>query len=183
MQGAEFIPEQLRSLVERYWQRLLENSECPESLKALLEQDQTFHEELLRVWTASEFVANQTLSRPGLLLELFARRNETDTGFHERLRLQLESLQELDYQSGAEELKRRLRNFHRLEYLLVIWRDICGLDVHEVCRQMTELADAALQVSLEVLQQWSHREWGQPMAAGQAQSLVVIGMGKLGATS
>jgi len=131
---------------------------------------------------ASDFAANQILSRPELLLQIAARRLDRESNYQQRLRVELESLRGSDYGSDAEELKRRLRHFHRLEYLLVIWRDICELEnVHEICARMSELADSALQTSLEILHHWSSREWGQPVADGDPQTMVILGMGKLGA--
>ncbi|MBT8147187.1 MAG: bifunctional [glutamate--ammonia ligase]-adenylyl-L-tyrosine phosphorylase/[glutamate--ammonia-ligase] adenylyltransferase [Gammaproteobacteria bacterium] len=182
MQDTEFLPEQLKEIVSRYWLRLVEHPEYTDQLKSILESDSDFRQQLLRLFTASDFVANQVLSRPALLQELADRYQNQKTDYESRLREELTPLRELDYSSGAEELKRCLRNFHRLEYLLIIWRDICGLaDVHEICRCMSELADSALQVSLEVLHHWSCQEWGSPTADGQPQNLVVVGMGKLGA--
>ncbi len=46
---------------------------------------------------------------------------------------------------------------------------------------MSELADAALQVSLEILELWSGQEWGRDSMADNRQKFVVLGMGKLGA--
>lgn len=182
MQDSEILPEPLQEIVSRYWSRLEEHTDFTDQLRSLLQQDAEFRKELVRVFAASDFVANQILSRPGLLFELAPRRHDQESNLEYRLQQELAPLLEQDYGSGAEELKRRLRNFHRLEYLLILWRDICGLaDVHKICRSMSELADSALQGSLEILHGWSCQEWGQPVADGKKQTLVVIGMGKLGA--
>ena len=182
MQDLELLPEVLKEIVSRYWLRLTEHPDYTDQLKSLLEQDAGFRKELLRVLAASDFVANQILSRPELLLELATRRQDQEGNLEQRLQQELAALMEQDYASGAEELKRRLRNFHQLEYLSTIWRDICDLaDVHEICRRMSELADSALHVSLQVLHHWSCQEWGQPTADDEPQAMVVIGMGKLGA--
>ncbi|MEZ5490050.1 MAG: bifunctional [glutamate--ammonia ligase]-adenylyl-L-tyrosine phosphorylase/[glutamate--ammonia-ligase] adenylyltransferase [Gammaproteobacteria bacterium] len=182
MQGADFIPENLQGTVAGYWKRLQEHADYAGQLEELLTQDLDFRQELFRVWCASDFIAGITLARPLLLLEVAAQRRQASTDYETRLRSVLDSLRDLGYQNGAEQLKSRLRHFHRGEYLLVLWRDLCGLvDVHEVCRQMSELADAALQASLEILQHWAHREWGEPVSKGKKQQLVILGMGKLGA--
>ena len=182
MQDLEFLPEPLKEIASRYWLRLVEHPDYTDQLKFLLEQDSQLRQELLRVFAASDFVANQLLSRPDLLLQLATRRQDTESNLESRLRQELESLLTQDYVTGIEELKQRVRNFHRLEYLLVIWRDICGLaDVREICSRMSELADSTLQISLEVLHHWSCQEFGQPVAGGEPQTLVVLGMGKLGA--
>jgi glutamate-ammonia-ligase adenylyltransferase len=182
VQDSEFLPPSLQGIVSRHWLRLAEHPAYSEQIRSLLDQDSDFSRQLLRVLAASDFAANQILSRPELLLQLAARRLDQESNYEHRLRQELESLRELDYSSGAEELKRGLRNFHRTEYLLVIWRDICELaDVHEICHRMSELADSALQVSLEILHHWSCQEWGRPAAGGEPQTMVILGMGKLGA--
>jgi glutamate-ammonia-ligase adenylyltransferase len=182
VQDSEFLPPSLQGIVSRYWLRLTEHPAYSEEIRSLLNQDADFRRELLRVLAASDFAANQILTRPDLLLQLAGRRLDRGSNYQQRLRAELDSLRQLDYGSGAEELKRCLRNFHRIEYLLVIWRDICELaDVHEICHRMSELADSALQLSLEILHHWSCQEWGQPTADGQPQTMVILGMGKLGA--
>ncbi|MCB1671421.1 MAG: bifunctional [glutamate--ammonia ligase]-adenylyl-L-tyrosine phosphorylase/[glutamate--ammonia-ligase] adenylyltransferase [Gammaproteobacteria bacterium] len=182
MQAAELIPEHLQGIVSRHWERLEEQPGFSPQLAELLTQDLDFRGELLRCWCASDFVAATTLARPELLLQVATRRHETRLDVENRLRRVLEPLLEQDYRGGAELLKRELRRFHRLEYLLILWRDLCGLvPPDEICRQLTELADAALQTSLDVLHAWSCREWGRPLAATIPQQLVVLGMGKLGA--
>ncbi len=136
MKGAEFIPEQLQETVSRYWERLEEHAGFPGELQALLDQDQVFRGELMRVWCASDFAAGLTLSQPGLLLDVAARRLESGTAVENRLREQLTPLRELDYQGGVEQLKSHLRCFHRLEYLLIIWRDLVDwpLQLTSACR-------------------------------------------------
>jgi len=176
------VPERLSQVVARYRQRLEAHGDFEAPLQALLHQDHRFQEELARCWAASDYIATLTLTQPGLLFEVASRRNESPGDFLGPLREQLASLDAEDYDSAADELKSRLRRFHRLEFLLIMWRDICGLaTVHEICRQMSDLADATLQASLEILYNWSCRKWGQPMADGQPQQLIVLGMGKLGA--
>lgn len=184
MQGEVTLPDQLQVIVAPYWQRL---AECPDfknsSLAELLSIEIDFSQEINQVWAASDFVANAVLSNPLLLQSIFSRRCSNRTAYFERLESILAPLKKItDYKSGIEQLKSQLRNFHRLEFILIIWRDICRYaEVHEVCQQMSELADASLQATLEILHAWCSSEWGQPMARGKPQSMVVIGMGKLGA--
>ncbi|MBA1331076.1 hypothetical protein QQ73_07920, partial [Candidatus Endoriftia persephone str. Guaymas] len=65
----------------------------------------------------------------------------------------------------------------------IICRDIAGwAPLGETLEDLSELADITIQQSLVLLYDWTCREMGTPRnAAGEAQSLLVLGMGKLGA--
>lgn len=183
VEGLDSYPDILRCVLTQYWSRLQENPQFTASgLQQLLDEDPAYRVEMLRVWAASDFVANSTITDPQLLVRLHAGRSESSVDYVAGLRPQLADLTALDFESANPTLKQRLRSFHRYEFVAIIWRDICEyLDVYGVCAQMSQLASACLQCSLEILEAWGQREWGVPEAAGVRQSLVVIGMGKLGA--
>ncbi|HXX12027.1 MAG TPA: bifunctional [glutamate--ammonia ligase]-adenylyl-L-tyrosine phosphorylase/[glutamate--ammonia-ligase] adenylyltransferase, partial [Burkholderiales bacterium] len=82
-----------------------------------------------------------------------------------------------------EQLRRRLREVRQAALLRVITRDLNGLaDLSEVMRSVTALAEEALRFALRLLHLWMQETYGVPRGAGggQAQELVVVGMGKLG---
>jgi [glutamine synthetase] adenylyltransferase / [glutamine synthetase]-adenylyl-L-tyrosine phosphorylase len=181
--GMNFLPESLRPTVANYWQSLLENPDYKSSgLQKILDSDADFKIELFKVWAASEFIAHCTISNPEILIHVFQNRAETERDYPELLSAQLAPLYSQSFAEAAEKLKRLLRKIHRSEFIMVLWRDICGhWDMFETCRQMSRLADAHLQRCLDLLHHWSIAEWGQPTAENREQSMVVIGMGKLGA--
>jgi glutamate-ammonia-ligase adenylyltransferase len=198
MLGDTILPEQLQLVVDRYWERLTEHPQFISlNLEEIIAGDPGFVSEISRVWIASEFVANATLAEPGLLKQVFERRKSPGTDYLNRLTPVLAPLAELNFSTANAELKKILRHYHRLEFILIIWRDICEYDnVFQVCQQMSELADACLQGALDILTRWSAVEWGCPFSFAEPssavsssakpssavpQSLVVIGMGKLGA--
>ncbi len=84
--------------------------------------------------------------------------------------------------SNEEDLKRALRRLRQRVMCLLIVRDLNGLaDLAEVTRACTDLAEVCLQEAMA----WHHRELaaihGEPLdSQGQAQQLIVVGMGKLG---
>ncbi len=92
----------------------------------------------------------------------------------------------LDYLAtgiGVEEdLKRQLRRLRESVFARVMTRDLNGLaDLSEVTFCLTELAEVTLRSALD----FHHRDLaaihGEPLdSAGQAQQLIVVGMGKLG---
>ena len=80
-------------------------------------------------------------------------------------------------------LQRQLRYFRQREMVRIIWRDLAGwADLAETMRDLSALADACVQQSLTLLHQWLSIDVGEPVNKhGEAQQLIVLGMGKLGA--
>jgi glutamate-ammonia-ligase adenylyltransferase len=80
-------------------------------------------------------------------------------------------------------LAQRLRQFRRFQIVRIIWRDIAGwAPLAETLEDLSALADACIGQALDLLYQWTCRELGVPRnKMGERQSLVVLGMGKLGA--
>jgi [glutamine synthetase] adenylyltransferase / [glutamine synthetase]-adenylyl-L-tyrosine phosphorylase len=79
-------------------------------------------------------------------------------------------------------LKKALRQLRQRVMLRTIYRDLNGLaDLNEVVQTVTHLAEVALNHALNCLQPWLEQTDGVPMnASGQPQTLIVVGMGKLG---
>ncbi len=79
-------------------------------------------------------------------------------------------------------LKKVLRQLRQRVILRIMYRDLNGLaDLNEVVTTTTDLAEIALNVAVNHHQQWLEVSYGKPCSAdGVAQSLIVIGMGKLG---
>lgn len=180
------FPPTVQSVMDRYLQQLREKDDDDAmALRELLEQDDTFQQQCLRVWAASDHAAGICLQMPGELVECYRAGTLTsdDCDFAEQLQMQLKPLYEETAESGLDVLKAKLRNFHKQQILRIIWRDVCALaDVRSTCRDVSLLAEAVLDGALALLHHWGVRQWGQPRNAhGKLQEMVVIGMGKLGA--
>ncbi len=140
-----------------------------------------FVDRMLRVWDASEFVAQSVLRAPELLAGLQAEgrleRANAPGELAERLR---GALAEAPHVEGLE---RVLRRFRRAEMVRVIWRDILrAAPLAETLENLSELADCCVAGALERLYAWAVDTDGAPRdSAGREQPLVVLGMGKLGA--
>ncbi|MEJ2440473.1 MAG: bifunctional [glutamate--ammonia ligase]-adenylyl-L-tyrosine phosphorylase/[glutamate--ammonia-ligase] adenylyltransferase [Gammaproteobacteria bacterium] len=82
-----------------------------------------------------------------------------------------------------QDLIRRLRQFRQREMVRIIWRDLAGWSgLEQTMAELSQLADACVEQSLQLLSRWQSVTFGTPVnAEGQAQQLVVIAMGKLGA--
>ncbi|MGI2325930.1 MULTISPECIES: bifunctional [glutamate--ammonia ligase]-adenylyl-L-tyrosine phosphorylase/[glutamate--ammonia-ligase] adenylyltransferase [unclassified Methylococcus] len=79
-------------------------------------------------------------------------------------------------------LMRVLRQWRNREMAIIAWQDICGLlDIDSVLTRISETAESAIRTALDWLFDDACRRWGVPRRKdGSAQSLVVLGMGKLG---
>ncbi|MDR2219244.1 MAG: bifunctional [glutamate--ammonia ligase]-adenylyl-L-tyrosine phosphorylase/[glutamate--ammonia-ligase] adenylyltransferase [Methylobacillus sp.] len=79
-------------------------------------------------------------------------------------------------------LKHALRKLRQHVMLRVIARDINRLcDLEEVMATMTILAEVTVNFALDHLNRWQQVIYGDPMSEdGEAQQMIVIGMGKLG---
>ncbi|HLV17577.1 MAG TPA: bifunctional [glutamate--ammonia ligase]-adenylyl-L-tyrosine phosphorylase/[glutamate--ammonia-ligase] adenylyltransferase [Pseudomonas sp.] len=139
-------------------------------------------EAFARACVASDFVAEQALRDVDGFLEL------ADSGQLERplrpgeLRAQLQAL--LEDCAQEDELARRLRRFRNRQQLRIIWRDANRLaDLGETCRDLSDLADACIDLAYHWLYPRHCEQFGTPMGrrSGRPQHLVILGMGKLGA--
>ncbi len=138
-------------------------------------------ETLTPVWEASDYVVQSCIRHPNLLPELL-RSGRLDRASAPGETDQLLAAA-LDGVEDAQSLSTRLRRFRRAEMVRVIWRDIARLaDLEETLEDLTALADACVERSLDTLHRWAVADHGTPRDdVGNAQRLVVLGMGKLGA--
>jgi len=137
---------------------------------------------LRRVGAASDFVVQQGLRDPQMLLELAASgelERPLQTG---EMRAQLaERLAEC---GDEDELGRRLRRFRNRQQLRIIWRDLSRqADLIETCRDLSEMADICIDLAYHWLYPKHCAQFGTPIGrrSGQPQHMVILGMGKLGA--
>lgn len=130
------------------------------------------------VWAGSEFVAAACIREPMLLGELSSaaiwERGTRDYSAH--LESQLTAL------NTEEQLGVALRQLRRREMVRIAWRDLAGwAELPETLADLSALAEALVNAAVERLHLWQSQRYGQPSAAdGQAQRLVILGMGKLG---
>jgi [glutamine synthetase] adenylyltransferase / [glutamine synthetase]-adenylyl-L-tyrosine phosphorylase len=84
--------------------------------------------------------------------------------------------------SDDAQLKACLRELRHRELIRIAWRDLLGqAGLDEVMHELTRLADILVQGALRWLEQQLQQRYGAPRDRdGEPQSLVVLGMGKLG---
>ena len=79
-------------------------------------------------------------------------------------------------------LKKALRKLRQSVLARMISRDLNGLaDLNEVMQTTTQLAEIAIQTAVSYHSAWLEALFGKPLSTdGKAQTLIVVGMGKLG---
>ncbi|MBD9482771.1 bifunctional [glutamate--ammonia ligase]-adenylyl-L-tyrosine phosphorylase/[glutamate--ammonia-ligase] adenylyltransferase [Pseudomonas sp. PDM14] len=137
---------------------------------------------LLRVCAASDFVHEQAVRDPQLLPAL-AESGELERAFTAgEMRRQLQAA--LDGCGDEDELGRRLRRFRNRQQVRIVWRDVTRqADLAETCRDLSDLADACIDLAYHWLYPRHCEQFGTPIGrrTGEAQHMVILGMGKLGA--
>ena len=166
----------LREHIERQWQSCTENAseqgvELPVLPKAAWQP----------VWMASDFVVQTCVRHPALLAELLGDGLLTRGYEPGEMRARLQ-----DFLTGVADeaaLSIALRRFRRREMLRIVWRDLDrSASLDETLEDLSELADVCVAEGLERLHAWACAQQGVPRdKAGAAQTLLVLGMGKLGA--
>ncbi len=128
------------------------------------------------VVSTSAFAYEQFIRQPGFVIDLLhaVRIKNID---------HINALSQIDCDSEAE-FNKRLRIYRVKTMLRIIWRDFNRLsDFNETTDELSALAKAALNASLQYHYASLSEKYGTPRCAnGKRQPLIIIGMGKLGAS-
>lgn len=180
----DHLPFLLQARVNRHWQSWTESCQ---SIQRDPEEGVEFAL-LGKIWACSEFSALIMLRHPELWFELIAA-----DGFHQvysfenyqqqlQQRFNVFANDQINAQVNDQILMRQLRLFRQQQMLRILWRDLAGLsDTRETLRNLTDLAEVCVDITLELLYQDQCKQLGEPCdASGNSQRMVVLGMGKLG---
>jgi glutamate-ammonia-ligase adenylyltransferase len=134
-----------------------------------------------KVFAFSDFVAASCARDPALLTDLVDSGDLKQRLGSENYQQRLAGL--LADVNDEEKLMTCLRRCRQREMVRIAWRDLAGwADLAETMAALSDFADACLGQTLNVLYQWQCDQFGIPTAEdGSAQSLVILGLGKLGA--
>ena len=134
---------------------------------------------LPRVLAASDFVAESLKRDPRLLTALLSRGDLTRPLAPGEIATRAP---ELSAATAEAEAQSALRRWRRHELVRIAWRDLAGwADLDETLAELSAFADAAIRSALTYARHGLVARYGEPRSAGgEAQPLVVIGMGKLG---
>lgn len=132
--------------------------------------DDVFAGKLRRVAIASDFAVDVFVAQPDLLARLASDDNA-----------QPSSPPALTA-GNRDQWTQLLRRYRQAESARLVWRDVLGFDdVDATLAGSTRLAEACLQTALEALEsEFAQRHGIVRSADGEAQTLVVFGLGKLG---
>ena len=140
------------------------------------------HAAFKRVVGASDFVSEQTVRDPQMLLSLAASGELERPLQPGELREQMAAaLAECNDEAQLGQTLRRLRNRQQVR---IIWRDVSRqADLAQTCRDLSDLADASIDLTYQWLYPRHCEQFGTPIGhrSGEPQPMVVLGMGKLGA--
>ena len=143
-----------------------------------------------RVLACSDFVFSSCERNPSMLEDLVSSgdleapypASAAGAGGRPSLRERAESVARAA--GSIDGLMTDLRRLRRREMVRIAWRDIGGLaDFDETVRDTSDLADAIIETSLDRLHEWQCADLGTPIGhTGEPQQLVVLALGKLGAS-
>lgn len=178
-------PQWMQEALTRSFNKLTERLPAVLELHSI---DQTFADELIKVWACSDFVVDSCMAHPLWVMEW-----AIDFSFIGRaidapgLRARLEALAG-EIESEAH-LMQVLRQFRRAEQVRLIWRGVTGRsDYGQTVAEISALADVCINFALEHQYRWMVQRHGTPMsvarknAPADVQTMLVLGMGKLGAS-
>ena len=132
------------------------------------------------VFLCSDYVTQIAMRHPEYLLETLGADGTMPARGDAEIRGWLaERLSAIEDEAGLKACLRELR--HR-ELMRIAWRDLLGMaDLDEVMRDLTRLADTLVQGALDWLEAHFRARFGTPRSRdGEPQTMVVLGMGKLG---
>lgn len=170
------IPQEAHRRIDEYWQRYLETCQIHDfPLVSTLMQPKLF-----TAWVGSDFVAEWCIKNP---TELHTLLNSVDLQKTRSFAEYISRLQKIPIENENEEqLMESLRLFRQQEMVRIAWRDLSeGAKLTDVLSELSSLAEAIIQFTLQHLYQWHCEKWGIPRNdSGKQQYLSVIALGKLG---
>src|SRR5579862_3415384 len=174
--GAASASPELESLLARALEGLAAD---PQAQAALATAAAEVRSSVARVFAASDFLADSLSRDPALFAALLRSGDLT------RRLPDAELAQRAPHLSPATpeyEAQSALRRWRRHELARIAWRDLAGwADLEETLADLTAFADTAIRTVVDYARHALVGRYGEPRsAAGDAQPLVVVGMGKLG---
>lgn len=172
------LPQPLYEVTHKYWMAIIEKAQGQQHI---FTTNPTISTAMSAAIASSEFIAETCKKDPSLIIELIQSGDLNKLYKAETYREEL--FKQFKTVIDEQQIMRLLRRFRVREAIRIAWRDIAGwVDLTETVTDLSNLADACVDVTLKVLSKWHIERYGQPTTAqGSPQELVVIAVGKLGA--
>ena len=166
------LPESISLASEQHYETLCQhNPHITQWSDALLR-------DVKRVIGLSDFILEALIRDEALVNELpsLVASNQRSREYRHELNAALANC------SDEASVMRALRHFRNREMVYIAWRDFLATwDLKESLSHLSELAEAILFETYHWHYQKACQEWGTPVNAdGEAQPMLIIGMGKLG---
>ncbi|MFS0825581.1 bifunctional [glutamate--ammonia ligase]-adenylyl-L-tyrosine phosphorylase/[glutamate--ammonia-ligase] adenylyltransferase [Pseudomonas phoenicis] len=175
------LPAVLQPIVARHRQALLDAVARHPALDPAA-WSATQRRQFEQVTAASEFVMEQVLREPAVFCELLGSGELQRALAPGELRARIAAMAAAAASEDA--LARQLRRERNRQQVRIVWRDLTRqAELEETCRDLSDLADACIDQAYQWLYPRHCQQFGTPIGArsGEAQPMVVLGMGKLGA--
>ncbi len=157
-----------------YLERFISSIGARTTFYSLLAENRRVLDELIRIFGTSEFLSRTLVEQPGSLEQLLSR--GLATPYRTRAEIFGEFAREAASAADYEEKLEALRRVKNQEVFRVGVNDIVGgVSQRRVSAQITFIAEAALDASIDIASEELIRRHGRPQG-----SLVVLGLGKLG---
>ncbi len=169
------IPPPLHAMVENFWcdwcKSCVEKEINPEQVISLAQLGKT--------WACSDFVARNCIRYPANFYRLQTEGFATKRNIEKYRQL---VTQAVSAAKDEKQLMATLRILRQQEMLRISWRDLNAVaDIKTILQELTDFAEAMVVVVLQHLEQQQAEIFGMPRDAnGEAQSLLVFAMGKMG---
>ncbi|MEN8132712.1 MAG: bifunctional [glutamate--ammonia ligase]-adenylyl-L-tyrosine phosphorylase/[glutamate--ammonia-ligase] adenylyltransferase [Pseudomonadota bacterium] len=166
------LPDALHPELERAWESFLSH---PDSFAL-----EGRIRETTRVWAASPFAAGICCRDPEVLAQLLDS-GDLDRSYQPST-LDKRITKALSAANSEHAVMQGLRRLRRAQMLRIAWRDLTGVaDLSETLQDLSRLAQGCVEHALTWCFKEACRRYGIPRGSnGEAQRLVVLGMGKLG---
>ncbi len=165
----------LNQTADHYCERLLERQ--PELAEQLTESQ---WQQTRQAFAFSDFIAESCIRQPERLVQLLESGELEQAERQQAMEQQLnESLAKV---TSEDQLKRALRQFRRWQMVVIAWRELLGeASLDESLSHVSWLADLCIAGARDWLYDHLCKSVGTPCDPdGNPQSMLVLGMGKLG---
>ncbi len=175
----ERIPQVLQQPVLILWRSILQQLSA-QTLSDGTTRIQQNIDHLPRLLCCSEFCGRLLQHNPGLLLQVSPTLSNAGVSVRQPLLAQCQ----LAVADATDEVvfMRALRQFRQQQMFIIAWNDLClAAGLEQTVADVSELADACLQVALAFAHKQIRQRFGAALASdGVEPQLIVLGLGKLG---